>query len=309
MPFPTTRQRGAFRTLAGGALILAALVPAYGAPPSMSVGYQPMVATGLASRFPFEAWLWLDKARDPAVAGYAIPEGATIRIIFPRAFRPRRGYPLSAVMLKGWVQGPIRTRFSITTDRADPRTVVIHFEQSITVNPPEEPGLKAIHVRTAEINPARPGNYPIVIRFENAGSLTGTTRAIAQISRAPVPNIAGYNNLSGGKDEEWQHVKAGTEAALPIDFLVTLPNGCRSFINLKARSSERLEILADGRPIGTIKAKGVPVKLIPEPFGPGFARLGIVRLHAMAGKTLGTASIVASLRGGTRYTDHLIVER
>lgn len=292
----------------GAALMCAAPLPAQAAAPAMSVGYQPMVATGLAARRPFEAWLWLNRSRDPAVPGYAIPAGATIRITFPKGFRPRSGYPLSAVMLKGWVQGPIKTRFSIARDRADPRTIVIQFERAIAVKPPDEPGLKAIHVRTAEINPARPGNYPITVRFEKAGSLTGTTRATAHITRVPLPNIAAYNNLSGGRDEEWQRVKAGGEAPLPIDFLVTLPNVCRSFVSLKARSDGRLEILSDGKPIGTIRTEGVPVTLTPVPFGPGFARLGIIRVLAKAGETPGTAEIIAALKGGTHYTDYLIVE-
>ncbi len=76
---------------AGAALMLAALAPAYADAPSMSVGYQPMVATGLAARHPFEAWLWLDKPRDPAVAGYAIPAGATMRVTFPQV--PQRLQP------------------------------------------------------------------------------------------------------------------------------------------------------------------------------------------------------------------------
>jgi len=51
------------------------------------------------------------------------------------------------------------------------------------------------------------------------------------------------------------------------------------------------------------------VTLTPQAFGPGFSRLGIVEVHARAGMTPGTAQIIAALKGGTRFTVHLIVER
>ena len=275
----------------------------------MSVGYQPMVATGLAAGYPFEAWLWLDKARDPGVPGYAVPKGAVIGITFPKAFVPKGGLPLGVVMLNGWVQGPIEVRSTVAPDVKDHRTIVIHLDQAITAEPPEHPGLKAIHLRTDVINPAKAGTYPIVVRFENAGALSGSHEVLVPVTRAPLPNIAAYNQLNGGHDEEWQHVKVGMEAPLPIDFLVTLPRESRSSISLKPATDGSLVILSDGKPIGSIETKGVPVTLKPEPFGPGFARLGIVRIHAMAGDTPGAAQIVAALKGGVQFTTHLVVER
>ncbi len=297
------------RTFIGAALTFAALAPAYAAAPPMHVGYQPMVATGLAARHAFEAWFWLDKSRDPQVPGYAVPAGATMRVTFPKAFAPEPGGPLDGALLKGWVQGPTGTKFTLAVDRKDPRTIVVRFEQPIAADPPRQPGLKAIHLRAPEINPARAGDYPIIVRFENAGALTGVTKAIAHVTRAPLPNIAAYNQLSGGRDEEWQHVRIGAEAALPIDFLVTLPSESRATVGLKPMPDGGLDIVADGKPIGAIEAEGVPVTLKPETFGPGFARLGIIRVRATAGETPGAAHIVAALKGGTRFTVHLIVER
>jgi hypothetical protein len=69
-----------------------------------------------------------------------------------------------------------------------------------------------------------------------------------------------------------------------------------------------MEILSDGKSIGSITTEGVPVTLTPQAFGPGYARLGIVEVHAKAGMTPGTARIIASLKGGTRYDIHLPVE-
>jgi hypothetical protein len=114
--------------------------------------------------------------------------------------------------------------------------------------------------------------------------------------------------LHQSKDEDWQRIKAGAAAALPIDFLVTLPHEPRSSITLTPASGTHLNILSDDEPIGSITTKGVPITLSAQPFGPGFARLGIVEVHVKAGTTPGAAQIVASLDGGTQYVIHLIVE-
>jgi hypothetical protein len=168
--------------------------------------------------------------------------------------------------------------------------------------------LKAIHLRTGEVNPSREGKYPIEIQFTNAGELSGATTAIALITKAPVPNIAAYNQLHDGRNEDWQHVKRGEAAPLPIDLLVTIPQQSRSSVSLHSGTNGGLEILRDERPVGTITASGVHVSLKPENFGPGFARLGIVRFRVTAGTASGTAEISAQLTGGPTYTLHLIVE-
>ena len=297
------------RTLAllVGALTIMTAIPANATAPHTSVAYQVMVSTGLAARNPFEAWFVFDKSSDPAVPGYTIPAGATIRFTFPKAFMPKPGF-LGAVMLTGWSQGSIPAKFTWALDKKDPRTVVVHFDEAIEAGPPERPGLKAIHLRTSEINPAKAGNYPIAIRFIDAGPLSGTTKAIAHITPRPVPNVAAYNQLHQSKDEDWQHVKAGAEATLPIDFLVTLPDASRSVISLKLLTEDNVAILRDGKPIGSITTKGEPVTLTPQAFGPGFSRLGIVEVHARAGMTPGTGEINAALKGGTHYGIHLVVE-
>lgn len=282
-------------------------MPAGAAAPRTTVAYQVMVSTGLAARHPFEAWFVFDKSSDPAVPGYAIPAGATIRFTFPKAFTPKPGF-LGVVMLTGWSQGSIPAKFTWALDKEDPRTIVVHFDEAIEAGPPERPGLKAIHLRSSEINPAKAGDYPITIQFLDAGPLTGTTKATAHITSRPVPNVAAYNQLHQSKDENWQHVKAGADAALPIDFLVTLPDTSRSVISLKLVAEDNVAILSDGKPIGSITTKGAPVTLTPQAFGPGFSRLGIVEVHARAGMTPGTAEIIAALNGGTHYDIHLVVE-
>ena len=281
--------------------------PAEAEPPATTIADQPMVSTGLAAQNPFEVWFVFDKSPDPIVPGYAVPAGASIRFVFPTEFTPKPG-PLGAVMLHGWSQGPVNAKFTTAMDPNDSHAVVIHFDEAIAAGPPERPGLKAIHLRTSEINPSQAGDYPISIQFIDAGALSGTTKVIAHITPKPVPNIAAYNELHEGKNASWQRVKAGTEAKLPIDFLITLPSEARSFMSLKPAADGSLAILSDGRPIGTIKTRGVPITLRPQMFGPGYARLGIVEVHAKAGMTPGMGEIVAALDGGTESTINLIVE-
>jgi hypothetical protein len=277
--------------------------------PNLTVVHQPMVSTGLAAGYPFEAWFCLDKSSDPAVPGYEVPAGATIRFTFPEDFPPRIGASPEAVMLHGWPQGAIPVTFTIQLDDRDPRTVVIHFDQAILPQPPERPGLKAVHLRANVTNPKKGGDYALRVQFQEAGTLSGTTTALAHITDRPEPNVAAFNQLHEGGNEDWQRVTVGMDAPLPIDFLVTLPEESRSVISLKPAAGGGLRILSDGRPIGSITTQGVPVILESRSLGPGFSRLGIIELRAHAGSTAGIARIVASLEGGTRYVIHLVVER
>ena len=96
---------------------------------------------------------------------------------------------------------------------------------------------------------------------------------------------------------------------MPIDLLVTLPDECpivRSVSLNRRRCSSAF--LSDGKPIGSIRSQGVPVTLTPESFGPGYARLGIIRVRAKAGSQPGAAEIIAALDGGTQYKINLIVD-
>lgn len=276
--------------------------------PAMSVFYQPMVSTGLAAGHPHESWFVFDKWFDPSIPGHAIPAGATIKFTFPEQFTPEKRDPLGAVMLYGWSQKPIPVKFTTREDPSNPRVVLIDFQDSIAVGKADAPGLKAIHLRTSILNPVKDGEYPITVEFLNAGPISGKTQAIAAITPKPVPNVASYNSLHDSRNENWQRVKPGQETPMPIDFLVNLPNACRSYISLKSNPDGNLTILSDGKPIGSVVATGAPVTMRPEPFGPGQARLGIIRVHVKGGATPGVANIVASLDGGTQYTIHVVIE-
>jgi len=294
-----------------GALCAVFLLAASGAfanPISATIGYQPMTSEGLAAGYPFEAWVVLDKPLDPAVPGYALPVGSTFRFTFPGAFTPQTGTHPEAVLLYGWPQKAAPVRFTVGLDPKDARTIVLKLTEPFKTEPPERPGLKAIHLRWGPLNPAQASDYPITVELSDAGALSGSTRAIARITPKPVPVIAAYNQLHNGRNEDWQHVRAGEEAGLPVDFLINLPDKARSSLSLRSVSGGELEILSDEIPIGTVTRTGVPLTLKPVAFGPGFARLGIIRVQVTAGSTPGLAEIHAQLKGGTSYVIHVFVE-
>jgi hypothetical protein len=277
-------------------------------PPKATIEYQPMTSQGLAAGYPFEAWVVFDKSSNPAEPGYALPAGATFRFTFPQAFMPQPSSHPQAVLLHGWSQGPVPVPFTVGLDPQDPRTIVLRLSADLSAGPPERPGLKAIHLRWGPLNPTQAGDYPISILLSDAGGLSGTTQAIAHITPEPVPNVAAYNQLHQSRNEDWQHIKVDQTAPLPIDLLVTLPDKARSFVSLRPAADGNLEILSDGVAIGTITRRGVPVTLKPESFGPGFARLGIVRFYVTGGSVSGLAEIDAQLQGGPRYMFHVLVE-
>jgi hypothetical protein len=297
------------RLMAFAALLLGGFaMSANAAPPGATIEYQPMTSDGLAAGYPFEAWVVFNMSSNPSVPGMALPAGTTFRFTFPPAFTPQANYAPQAVLLYNLPQIPAPVPFTIGLDPQDLRTIVLKLTADFPAAPPERPGLKSIHLRWGPINPMQAGDHPITIQISDAGELSGTIQAVAPITPKPVPNIAGYNQLHEGRSENWQHVKVGQTATLPIDLLVNLPDKARSFISLRPIPSGHLEILSDGKPIGTITRRGVPVTLKPLPFGPGFARLGILRYSVTAGSLPGVSEIIAQLQGGTSYTITVIVE-
>ena len=277
-------------------------------PPKATIEYQPMTSQGLAAGYPFEAWVVFDKSSNPAEPGYALPAGATFRFTFPPAFTPKPDIHPESVLLYDWPQKAAPIPFSVGLDPQNPRAIILKLKEAFPVGPAERPGLKAIHLRMGPLNPMQQGNYPISIEISDAGELSGTTQAIAHITSTPVPVIAAYNQLHEGRNEDWQHVKTSQTAPLPIDLLITLPDKARSSMELRPVIGGDLEILSDRVAIGTITPRGVPVTLKPESFGPGFARLGIVRFYVTGGSVPGLAEIDARLQGGPRYTLHILVE-
>ena len=122
-----------------------------------------MIAARLAAGRAFEAWLRLDKCNEPWAPGYQPPGGTTIRIAFPRSFSPRRDLPLQVFLLHGWPRGAITAKFEAAVDPYDYRAIILRLSEPIDACPPDQPGLKAIHLRAPVVDPAKPSDYPIAV--------------------------------------------------------------------------------------------------------------------------------------------------
>ena len=178
------------KKLGFAAIIVLFATVAWTTPPPVTIVYQPMTGNGFAAGYPFEAWVYFDRSPDPAIPGYAFPEGATFRFKFPQAFVPQPDRGPQAVLLNGSPHGPIQVPFVIGIDPQDARTIVLQLTAPLPSGPPASPGLKAIHLRWGPINPSEPGEYPITIEYSDAGDLSGSTQAIARITAKPVSDIA-----------------------------------------------------------------------------------------------------------------------
>ena len=69
-----------------------------------------------------------------------------------------------------------------------------------------------------------------------------------------------------------------------------------------------MDILSDGKPIGTIIRRGVPVILKPESFGPGFAPFSDSALSRYRWTDAGHCRNQARLQEGTNYIITVVVE-
>ena len=129
-------RRGAAPGGVRDAASVSALEPAEAGAPPVTVTYQPMVSTGLAAKQPFEAWFVFDKSSDPTMQGYAVPAGATTASSFRRSSR-RKAISFKAPSCStGWSQGSIPVKFTTTQDPANPRALIIKFNEPIAAGPP-----------------------------------------------------------------------------------------------------------------------------------------------------------------------------
>jgi len=162
---------------------------AWAAPPIAMIVYEPTAGDGFAVGSAFEAWVYLDRPPNPAIPGYALPEGATLRFRFPEAFLPQPDRGPRAELLSGGPSGPLGAPFTIYKDPEDARTVILILTAPLPSGSPGNPGLKAIRLSPGSLNPSEPGEYPITIEYSNAGELSGSTQAIARITKKPSADV------------------------------------------------------------------------------------------------------------------------
>ena len=172
-----------------GVVMVLFAATAWAAPPAAIIVYEPMAGDGFAAGSPFDAWVYFDRPPDPAIPGYALPEGATFRFRFPEAFVPQPDRSPRAEFLSDRPSGPIHASFAIYVDPGDPRTVVLTLTAPLPSGSPGSPGLKAIRLSPGSLNPTEPGEYRITMECSDMGELSGSTQIIARITPKPGAGI------------------------------------------------------------------------------------------------------------------------
>jgi hypothetical protein len=209
---PTSRLRpGEFATMIAASLVASGLVfamppggreavPSVG--PASSLGIvtaidnAPIVADGTVAGAATDVVITLDRDLDPAIDGYRLEAGGTLRVRLPEAFRntgkpaladafsrddcvPGRLDCTTAVLLRGWQQSPIPPRLPpkpvgkgkviYTLGLEEERTVVFTARVPICPGAPlprsVNPGIKQVHLLLKGFRNPGPGRYPVAVEI------------------------------------------------------------------------------------------------------------------------------------------------
>lgn len=199
----------------------------------------PIVPDGDVAARPTDVVIDLDVSLDPAVAGRTLLKGRSIKVTFPEAFT-RTGTPLvpryipgktncplecaAVALLQGWPQQPLpfpkyEARFEGT------HTVVITAKEDLGSNPPQNPGLKQVHLLASSFRNPPAGRYPVKVVMETGrGGDVETGWATVKILPAVQPSInvtsAVFQAQPPRRNPIYQEVAPGREAPIPFDFLL-----------------------------------------------------------------------------------------
>lgn len=183
---------------------------------------------------------------DPNVIGRRLPEGCSIRVTLPEAFRwsglmvqdaltpgcaPGGFMCTTGVFLQGWPQRPIvpvPSGYSLTADGSN--TLVFTANQDIQAPhllAAPGPGLKQIHLINGYTNPTRPGFYPVHVEFTpgdgcNPKYDVGHVQILPKIR--PSINVTSAASTMG-MSTIYQLAGTGEPAPLPWEFLLWDRNG------------------------------------------------------------------------------------
>jgi hypothetical protein len=269
-----------------------------------SVGRAPVSATGLAAGRTFEGWVRFAASADPRVRGIAMHAGDRIRITFPKAFTPVDGDP-TAYLLYGWPQGDADADFTVGRAPGDARTIVISVRSTIAALSPQMPGVKAIHLIAPLRNPEA-GTYHLHVMVTLRGRTHSAEEAV-RIEAAPRAQLAPFNAMHDGRNEDWQTVHIASRASTDADFLYTDERGdhpANLTLQTVGERPTRASVMLDGARIGEIIASRGLV-LVPQ----AAPRGGVVRVGVLASRTPGSATVTARLSNGNLTVLHLNVVR
>ena len=172
---------------------------------------------------------------NPAVPGFGMRAGDTLRLTLPTAFRRNPAVAISAdtdlnlVLTKGWPQRDVHLpgQYRIGYDEAS-HSMVVTATRDITADGANAPGIKVIHLRGRSfINPA-PGHYPVTLAHASADgqSLAVWRGQLDVLEHAPPARLAPSNfQLAPPLNSTFQQVGLGQVAPYPLGLLLWGPQG------------------------------------------------------------------------------------
>jgi hypothetical protein len=167
---------------------------------------------------------------NPAVAGFGMQAGDTLRIALPEAFRRNPAVAISAdtdlnlVLTKGWPQRDVHLegQYRIGYDDAT-HSMVVTATHAIAPSGANAPGIKVIHLRARTfINPAA-GRYPVTLTHAAADGrvLAVWQGQVAVLEHAPAARLAPTNfQLAPPLNSTYQLVIPGQVAPHALGLLL-----------------------------------------------------------------------------------------
>ena len=167
---------------------------------------------------------------NPAVSGFSMRAGESLRLAIPSAFKRNAPVAISAdtdvnlVLTKGWPQGAVRLAGQYRVgydDKAHAMTVTA--SQDVAAEAANAPGIKVIHLRGRSFINPMPGDYPVsVTHVAVDGKPIATWQGqLKVIDDAPSARLAPTNfHLAPGVNGDYQKVAAGQVAPNHLGLLL-----------------------------------------------------------------------------------------
>ena len=207
-----------------------------------SIVIAPVALDGDVAGRPTDIVINLDTSLDPQVPGRTLLKGKSIEVTLPDAFintgklpvkdvftegcKPPKlaGHCSTAVLLQGWPQRPIRPpvkKYKLSLKGT--HTLVFTALEDLTPKPPEEPGIKQMHLLLFGFNNPSPGRYPIKVVAETgpkgaAEEGTGEVEIVAKVR--PLVSITSMLSEPKRLNSIYQETTINSAAPRPYDLLL-----------------------------------------------------------------------------------------
>ena len=172
---------------------------------------------------------------NPAIPGFAMRAGDSLRLAMPQAFKRNAQVAINAetdlnlVLTKGWAQGAVRLagQYRVGYSEAS-NSIMVRAAQDIGLDGANAPGIKVIHLRGRTFVNPMPGDYPVTVShlLGNGDTMATWTGQLKVLEAAPSARLAPTNfHLPPGTNADYQKVKAGQVAPYPLALLLWSAQG------------------------------------------------------------------------------------